>query len=939
MNHSEKRFLARNAKDAQMNTSSDPLSPRERARLRARLTPHASLLTLSLLAATSLPQVALAQTINQGCTPTGNPSDNGAAADSYACAGAHPLGIAYTADGDLSVSNAASLNAGSAGVDLLATGTDSLTFNSAGISGSGGVDLSTELGALSATYRSVGGGVRATTAGGDLTLDAFLSTNNVLEATITGGAGNLLVNLDVESQGVLNVDTSASTGTTTVNHPVDIFADMRGFDISAGSGLTTLNLGNVLPGFNATRSAVVVDAQGDVVLEGRGLIGLDNTSATNADALRVRADNLTLRFEGDPGAPASIEGFTAGIGRPSLGGSVDPGSSRVDLSGVSTSAVLDFVSQSRWALSERPSVLSPGTNTVSIDATSVMYTRGTQGGTEVNVTTLDFNGGGTLNNAGRILLRPIAASGAGGAPEQGTRYANFPSELVIENLDTFNNSGSIHLGAGMLFRQQAPRELQNTDFWNDDVLTLQGVQFHGEAGSRIYLDADLSSTLSQQACDGSLRRADGRMPAADCVDLRGGGASGRTEVAVTDMFPGGRGAFLTDGVTLIDLAGSDPAEIDPEAFVLSPETSDYSPLLGGSIDKGMFLVPLLYDAEAQQFKLLTLPSAIALEQPMMASAAQELWRASTGSWLERQTEMRDTRRNLGQGGGVWTRVSNDSAERSITSITSGGGNDYTLETAHDVSTWSLTVGHDVVNETAGGDHWVFGGMVGYSTGALDFDAQSGRFRLDGMNIGVYAGYVGEHLYADLLYNGQWYKLKQDHPTLQLENDALLNNKGDSQGLQGELGWRWQAAMITLEPMLFFSLAQTTLDDVRVPGGDTLSDETLGGLNVTWDTARSRRAGIGLRGLHRMDLGTLNLQLNLTGRLVNEMEGKNAAAIQSPSGIDAVVVDDFSGQFIDLLGGATLGNPDGTVAGYLNLNLQSGDDYSRTGVSVGFRYQW
>lgn len=884
---------------------------------------------------------ATAQTVNQGCTPAGSPSDNGAAPDSYTCAGAHPAGIAYTANGNLAVSNTASINAGTPGVDLTATGADTITFTSAGISGSGGVDLVTQQGALTVTHGSVAGGLRATTAGGNLTLNSSPAANNLVTAHITSGTGTLLVNLTGGSQGLLATDTVGGTGSTTINHGYSPFGPFRGMTVRAGTGGATLNLGQVRS-FSAG-PAVLVESAGAVVINGSGMLGIGASGTAPDNALQVSAPTLALTFAGNPDVPNSIEFFTAGIGRYDGSGAA-PGSdgrSAIDLSGISESAALSFTSKSRWETSVQTSILSAGTNTVSIDGSSVLHTPYLSGGTALTTHVIDFNGGGTLTNAGTVMVGPVAASGAGGAPPPGERYSGPATELRIENLDTFNNSGTILLGAGLLFRGiDDARLLQGTDNWNDDILALPGAQFHGEEGSRILLDADLSSTLSQSSCDGGLRRANLDMPAADCVDLRNGGATGRTLIAVSDMSPGARGAYIPDGITLIDLAGADPADIDPEAFALSSESTRYTDLLGGAIDKGMFLVPLIYDAEAQQFKLQTLPSAIAFEQPMMASAAQELWRAASANWQDRQVQRRDAASSSGEGGGVWIRVANAAADRSVSSSTSGGGNMYTLNTAHDVNTWAATIGNDWVHGGGDSGTWVFGGLVGYSTGSLEFGAQAGNFRLDGMNIGLYGGYVGDALYADLLVNLQWFDLDQDQPGLNLQpSTAILNNGGESIGGQTEIGWRWRGGALSLAPHVFASLSTTTLDDVRVPGDDPLSDETFGGLNVKWEDARSRRVGVGVHGGYDLALDSVKLGLKLTGRLINEAEGNNSVAIQSPSGIDALVSDDFDGAFYDVIAGVTLGNQRGTTAGYLNVSLQSGDDYSRTGFSAGFRYQW
>src|SRR5690606_29964833 len=112
--------------------------------------------------------------------------------------------------------------------------------------------------------------------------------------------------------------------------------------------------------------------------------------------------------------------------------------------------------------------------------------------------------------------------------------------------------------------------------------------------------------------------------------FRGGSTAGSTQIIVRDALPGDQGAYNLDGIVIVDVSGGQSAA---EHFTLSPASDSYRETAGGRgvIDKGLFVFPLVYDADTQQHKLVGIPGASALQLPLLTHAAQSLARQVTAS--------------------------------------------------------------------------------------------------------------------------------------------------------------------------------------------------------------------------------------------------------------------------------------------------------------------
>ncbi len=545
---------------------------------------------------------------------------------------------------------------------------------------------------------------------------------------------------------------------------------------------------------------------------------------------------------------------------------------------------------------------------------------------------LDFGpGNDRFVNAGTLQVgtRYYQNNLAGGAPRQ-SDIQELAATLRLENLEHFDNAGSIVLGT--VFSNDTVLQI---DGWNDDILSMPGTAFSGSGNSRILFDVNFNGS-GQTACDGTLRDANGWMPAADCVDLRGGSTAGSTEIVIaTDIIRGDFGAYTPDGVVLVDVNGGTSAA---EHFTLSPDSVNYNPELG-AIEKRAFVYALGYDEANQQHKLYGMPGQDLYQMPLMAHAAQALWRGTATSWFDRQSDVRlALREGAALEGGAWVRVGSGSADRTVAQSVTGGTTTLSFDNSYEQETTTLNLGVDFLVGKEGDRAWSVGGMIGYGSSDLRFDHRANRANFEGPTLGAYASWLQGDWFVDAVLAGNWMSFDFDVPTFDLFPDsAILVTDTQTVGLQVDAGWRWQSGRYGVEPLLGLSYVQASFDDMDIPADDS---ESTGGASVAYDTATSLRASLGVH-LSARDLlpRLFPLALNLTARAVNETDGEARVAIGNTGPVAAPVANTFDGTFIEMSGGVTLSNAKGNALGYLNIDSTFNSDYESLGFSAGFRYRW
>ena len=958
------------------------------------LTKSAIARRLSLLAGSSTALAGLSAAASLGLTLTpgaafaanecGNPAANGSAADTFVCPVATYLtGIQHTSSGDLSVTVQTGSNFGTGGVVSTAgAAADDLTLRLTGVpSTTGSYAFSTAFPALlnaesqagdvlveieaSRTNTSSGPSVTAnnaattravravSTAGGDVTVRSLLTgSTGIRNGTIQSNVNPNAVAVEAQSigGGDVTVDLGVGTGagrlygiraqasgagavsimgSGTANTSV---AGSAGIYVQAGTGPVTIVGGNSA---SNGQTAVFINAGGDV-----NFTGSASGSLYGIDIVNVAANTTTtLALTGGvSGATAAIR--AAGAGTLDVGIRGSQSAMNFDFTGMAAPVEVRIEAGGAWRPAPNASTVVPAGNfSINIDSGAALiagvHTSGS-GPTVTNAleapTVLTFNDPGmVLTNAGYIVVGPDQS-------DTSHQVARHEAELRFIGLNEFRHSGTILLGGagypGVGLQIQGVK-VEDTDSWYDDMLLFQDGTWIGEGGNIIY---DVDTNLTQVNCTREAVTND--FAAADCLRIVDSTVEGQTYVNIIQITPGDRGRLtqqiMDEGILLIDAPGS---TITAENFALDPQMRDYNPA-SDSLDKGLYQYVLLFDDAAKQFKLFGTLSGAAYQLPMASTAAHGLWRLSTGSWFDRQADLRGAVQD-GISGGVWMRASGERADRDVTSISTLGGQQYAIDNNHQADMYAVTGGVDLVDATTSeGMAYVIGFMGGYAHADVDYEVSGNTQAMDAWTAGLYGGLISGGLYVDAAVNANNIILDTDAAGFNfLPGGTILSSRLMSVGGRVEAGWRLPFGDgLFAEPLAGLSYVTTKLDDADIKP----DDGSRPGLAVSYEDAISMRAGLGGRiGLDR-DFGLVRTQVAVLGRVWNEFEGESGASIRNlafAGDPDILVTDDFSGRFNELGLGASVYSAGGVVSGFVNLGGKFADDYEAQTGTVGVRVAW
>lgn len=532
-----------------------------------------------------------------------------------------------------------------------------------------------------------------------------------------------------------------------------------------------------------------------------------------------------------------------------------------------------------------------------------------------------------------------------------------PTRVVLEDLETFANSGLIVLGGWV---RKTPREtvlgsdlictpyidfsgsfpvplpgegvtcleqFGDTDADHSNTLSMPGTHFIGSGDSSILLDVSLGLGVAQRDCHARAVQAEGfRLPGADCVDLRGGSTEGVTQLILRDRIPGDLGAYVEDGIVVIDVAtGSSAAG----HFVLSPQSDGYN-AQHDAIDKGLFLFPLVYDAGTQQHKLIAVPGGRAHRLPLLAQSMQALSRTAGRGWFERRDGLRDEARS----GQVWMRLTQETGSREARQSVATVGRRFSFDNDYDQDATVFTLGRDVVL----GDAWRVGGSASYLNSRVSFAASDARASTDGVAVGLHGSYQQAAFFLDAQLLGSW--LQMNYRDARFIDPSVATNALKS-GIKSwdarlEMGWRLALGeTVYVEPLAAVSWVRSRLDRLTLKSSDYAARPTntvFGGSHPT-----SLRAGLGARlGLDRQMAG-LDWRLGITARVWDELREDTVVRIET-IGDTAQVRDELDGQITELSASLDVGRREGRWVGQLQATGMFGD-YESLGLTAGFRYQW
>jgi hypothetical protein len=803
---------------------------------------------------------------------------------------------------------------------------------------------------VSGTAATVTHGIyAASTGGGDITITSTgtVSGSNTttgvaaIEAVSTGGSGEIHINsanANGRLYGILARSTGTgaltiNTGTSTAS--ANSTAGIAGIQATTGTGLLTIDG----VGSGGSGTGVLINAGGDVVFSGRASgaqygIDIADVAAGTTSTLNLvgTRSNFSGGVTGTTGGIAAIRARGAGTVVVNVLGA--QAAMNFDFTGMSARVEVNVLEGSAWSpLGNVSSVIPAGNFSINI-ASGAALISGSPSSNSIVLeapTVVTFNDPAmVLNNAGYIVVGPDDIS---------TSYqiARHEAELRLVGLNEFHNSGTILLGGigypGTGLAIQGVK-VEDTDRWYDDILVFENGGWIGEGGKVVF---DVDTNRTQTNC---IREAvTNDFGAADCLRIVNSTVEGTTYLSINQTFAGDRGRLtqqiMDDGIVLVETPGS---TVSAEDFALDPTMKGYNPD-SASLDKGLYQYVLLFDENAEQFKLFGTLSSGAYQLPIGATVAHNLWRLSTGSWLERQADLRGGLDADG-GGGIWMRASGEETDRDIVSVSTLGGLPFSTTNSYQADTYAINGGVDLLSASTDNTAYVVGLTAGYAHTNVDYRASRNTQAMDAWTGGVYGGLVVGQLFVDAIVNANNVIIDTDDPGFNFSPEGtILSSRMISLGGQVEAGWRvlFDSGFFA-EPIASVSYVRSKMDDLEIKPDDF----SRPGLEVSFEDPSSFRAGVGARFGFDGDLAGVRTQLSLLGRMWNDLESKNTAVIHNnafPDDPDIYVTDDFSGQLTELQLGAAIYSPSGVVSGFLNLGGKIGDDYEAKTGSVGVRVKW
>lgn len=861
------------------------------------------------------------------------------------------LAAAFGGAGDVTLHNDVIAN-GLAGVGAFATGNlnvdtqgnDVTNTNAGGTAGIG-------IGAISfetATVDSQGGQVTSDATGilafgENVVVDSGAVTSNngsgVVGTAFGGDATVRTHDLIQADSGLFGASAISFGGNATVRVGGDIDPPLIGANaVTFGPGLAHADiLAGVsveadIIGVNAANFGtgnVLVDIGNNATIESGG-VGILATKAFGAGGVTINVET-GARVEGD------VSGVVILAGTP---GATD------------NAAVLnnDGTIQGNGFLSPVIFALTDGGVTINNTANGVIRGEETEAGTLIGTTgdplgafepaIVTAGGGALVNNDGEIHGSVAFLSGEDNAFNNtglwNTGGLNF---LGFGGNDAVNNTGTVRTHLLTVF---AGLE----DFNNEGgLLTAQdGVINDVTVTTGNFNGRDLADPLAAD----SVLAFDATLTPGGVADLLvvGGNVTGATLIDVNDL-DGGPGLFT----------GNDDAILFALVDGNTDTTNFYT---NGGIDKGLFRydaylrdVPL-GDPDFSEWVLASTLDREAYEFPVIGMGAQNLWHASTGTWLDRTADLRSAFGETGSGivdpknegasaavagnvtPGAWLKLFGGTAERdfSNTSAPTPGllGPSYTYDSKWNQDHYGFMVGLDGGREslTASGQNqaWLVGIMGGYTGSNLDFGNSDTDVDYKVGSIGAYVTYLNGGFFADAA-------LKADFGKIDYSSD-LGGGFGDSfstdfksVGVTVDTGYRFNGATgWFFEPKATLSYVRTTYDDAVVLG-----------TGVSINDADSLRGRLGARlGTQMVSNGNI-IEPWLEASAWHEFKGDYTATLTS-NGFNLPVSYDVGGTFGEVAGGANFINVGNGWSGFAKGAVQFGDD-SFLGFSgnLGVRKTW
>lgn len=489
--------------------------------------------------------------------------------------------------------------------------------------------------------------------------------------------------------------------------------------------------------------------------------------------------------------------------------------------------------------------------------------------------------------------------------------------LTFIGLDRFENAGLVLLGADFDVKE----DLGNvTNGLLRERLIFEDSHYVG-AGGVIAFDVLLGRTM-QADCTTII--------SSDCVQFTGNSSTeGTTLLRVRDVNPLRTVAGFNTGIVMVEGASA------AEHFVLDPSSQFYVPHTSGgaALQKGLISYRLNYDADTRQHALVGTLADEAVQAATLGASAQEVWRASTDTWFDRQAAGSAQGDRRAEPYGLWAAVNHAMGDRSLNRTIAVNGSDTPYNLAQDQDISHVAFGMDLLRGGDGEQTWTGGVTVGLLHSSIDYEATQRQTAMTGLASGLYGSWALGGLSVDGMFNLNFLRQSVDGAHLGQGEHNQLRSQVKSTGLRFEAGWMLPLnKSVWLQPLLGGSY-------VSASEGDLMLADGAGGMRFGQD-ATSLRVGAGLRAGIDSQLAGVRTQYRLTGRYWNERDAENVVAVDVPGESAPIrLADDFGGNFSELDGSLSLSNDAGSLSGYVSLKGKFGDDYRSVGGSAGVRYVW
>jgi len=647
---------------------------------------------------------------------------------------------------------------------------------------------------------------------GSITIDSgSVTTSNISSTGIlaTTQAGSIAIN-----SGTVSTDGYGSTG---------IYASANNGDVRIVAGTTTTTSGGEAfsssPAIMAYASGTVQIAADDIRATGAGATGIYATGDTasisvkavstpdaGSTAINAQGRIVTVNAQTVTSGSTGIEAFgrevvtvvadTVAAGDQPAIAAISGGSAHVSVTGTATSAsgpaiVIDAGEVASFSLGSAGQVGALGQVMMTGGTGETLNNAGTIAG-GAGMPVISASGGAlTFNNMGRFTGLVGFTDGNDVVNNGGTYRALHDQDFGAGN-DAINNggaflilpgasaAGTVHLTGLEAFNNSGAVSLQNGHA--GDVLAVSG-NFAGTGGSTLAIDV-----------------ASGPAGAASVADRLAvaGAITGSTTLLVNAIGMGE--ASLNPGtVFATGAAGSSST-----AFTLSPAATN----------RGLIRYAVGFDAANGTYSLFGTPGDPVYRALKINEGAQQLWYRSADTWSAHMSDLRDARyAGTGAAGGrIWGQMYGQTDTRDAAQTVSAFGQGRRVDLSYRQDAFGGQLGMDLGKADADGA-FGFGITGGYLNSDLTFTGSADRARYSSANIGAYASYVSNGLFANVLGKYDYLWIRSDSPLA----GYRAKFHGASYGVQGEIGWRVGSGSLYAEPVVTGVYVRTDVKDLDALG--------------------------------------------------------------------------------------------------------------------------